>query len=108
MKLQKCTQCGAFRYFTSPICPECSSFDFRWEPVSGRATIYTFSVVHRPPSDAWIDDVPYVYAVVKLEEGPLMPTNIVGCRPDEVKIGTEVKVTYEDVTPEISIPKFTP
>lgn len=106
MKLQKCNECGKFRYFTSPICPNCSSFEFRWEPVTGKATVYTYSVVHRPPSEAWVDDVPYVYAIVQLDEGPMMPTNIVGCSPDDVKIGMKVSVVYDDVTPEITVPKF--
>ncbi len=108
MKLQKCSSDGKFRYFPSPICPYCGSFDFEWTAVSGLGSVYSYSVVHRPPSDAWLDKVPYVYAIVELAEGPLLPSNIVGIDPEQVRVGMKVKVTYDDVTPEITIPKFEP
>jgi hypothetical protein len=108
MRLQKCADCGYWRYYPSPLCHRCGSFAARWTPVSGLAKVYTSSVVHRPPSHAFAEDVPYVYAVVELEEGPMMPTNIVGIDPDDVRIGMAVKVTYDDVTDEITLPKFAP
>ena len=108
MKLQKCARCSAFRYYPSPVCPECSSFDAEWTRVQGTGTIYTFSIVQRPPTPAWMDAVPYVYAVVNLEEGPMMPTNIIGCPVDEVRIDMKVEVVYDDVTPEVTLPKFRP
>jgi uncharacterized OB-fold protein len=108
MKLQRCVECGSHRYYPSAVCPFCQSFGFEWKPVSGNAAVYTFTIVHRPPSDAWAGDVPYVYALVQLEEGPMMPTNIVGCDPEEVRIGMSVKVVYRDVTDEVTIPQFEP
>jgi uncharacterized OB-fold protein len=108
MKLQRCLGCDTFRYYPSAVCPMCQSFAFEWHEVSGDASVYTFTVVHRPPSDAWAADVPYVYALVQLEEGPMMPTNVIGCDPSEVGIGMPVRVVYRDATDEITIPLFAP
>lgn len=108
MRLQKCSECGAWRYYPTPVCPKCSSFNFEWAEVSGFGTVYTFSVIYRAPSVLWADDVPYTYALVHLDEGPMMPTNIVGIEPEKVQIGMRVKVTYDDVTPEVTLPKYRP
>lgn len=108
MRLQKCRNCGYWRYYPGLVCHRCGSLEADWEAVGGLGTIYTFSVVHRPPGAAFADDVPYVYAIVELDEGPMMPTNIVNIEPDQVKIGSRVRVTYHDVTPEITLPKFEP
>ena len=75
---------------------------------SGRARVLSFTVVSRPVSHAFEDDLPYVVALVTLEEGPTMMTNIVGCAPEQVTIGMEVVVIFEDWTEDISIPKFQP
>ncbi len=108
MHLQRCSRCGTWRYFPAPVCPECSSLEYRWQPASGWGTLFTYSVVYRPPSTAWVDAVPYVYAVVELDEGPMMPTNIVGIPPEQVRGGMRVRVTYDDVTPDVTLPKFQP
>jgi uncharacterized OB-fold protein len=96
------------RYYPAPICSSCGSLDFTWEPVSGKGVVYTYSIVRRPATPAFKDDVPYVYAIVELEEGPMMPTNIVGVPVDDVAIGTPVQLTYRDMTDEITLPVFTP
>ena len=106
MRLQQCAECGYWRYAPSPVCHCCSSFEHEWKPVSGRGTVYSFSVVHRAPSAAFADDIPYVYAVVELEEGPMMPTNLVGTPTESVRIGMPVCLSYDDVTDEVTLPKF--
>ena len=106
MCLQYCTDRGYWRYYPSPICHKCGSFTCRWEPVSGRGKVYTYTVIYRPPSPEFAKDVPYVYGIVELEEGPMMPTNIVGIPAESVRIGMPVQVTYDDVTPEVTLPKW--
>jgi uncharacterized OB-fold protein len=108
MLLQRCGRCSAMRYYPAPICSSCGSLDFSWERVSGNGVVYTYSVVRRPPSPAFADEVPYVYAIVELEEGPMMPTNIVGVPVDDVAIGMAVKLTYRDMNDEITLPVFSP
>jgi len=75
---------------------------------SGRAKVLSFTLVYRPVTQAFAGDVPYVVALVTLDEGPQMMTNIVDCPPEQVKIGMPVQVTFEDWTEEISVPKFKP
>ena len=75
---------------------------------SGRAKLLSFTIVRRPVSPAFADQVPYVVALVTLEEGPQMMTNIVGCAPEDVTIGMPLEVTFEDWSETISIPKFRP
>lgn len=107
MELQRCNECGRFWYYPSPICPHCSSLEFTWTPVSGRGVLHSFTWVHRP-APGFEDLVPYVYALVELEEGPLMATNIVDADEDTVRIGLPVGIRYFDVTDDITLPLFAP
>jgi hypothetical protein len=106
--LQQCSACGRFRFYPRAVCPHCLSEKFEWRPSSGRGRIYSFTVIHRPPSPAFRDRVPYVLALVELEEGVRMMSNVVGCDPQAVEIGLRVEVTFEDLTPEITLPVFKP
>jgi uncharacterized OB-fold protein len=108
MTLQRCSACSRMRYYPAPICSSCGSLDFAWEPVSGNGVVYTYSIVRRPATPAFKDEVPYVYAIVELEEGPMMPTNIVGVPVDDVSIGIPVRLTYRDMTEDITLPVFIP
>lgn len=108
LEMQRCTQCNAFRFYPSHSCPFCSSIEFDWVPISGKGSVYTYTVVHRGPGSPFEDLLPLVVAVVLLEEGPAMMSNIVGCPPAEVAIGMKVKVDYEDVNDEITLPIFVP
>jgi uncharacterized OB-fold protein len=74
--------------------------------VSGRGRIYTFAVYRRAFHPAFKDDVPYVVAVVELEDGPFFLSNIVECNPDEVSCGMPVEVVWEDVAEDFALPKF--
>ncbi len=90
------------------MCPQCTALDYDWAPVSWRGTVYTFTIVHRPTLPAFGAGVPYNVAVVQLDEGPHVVSNIVGCRNDEIAIGMAVHVEFEDLTETVSIPKFRP
>lgn len=105
--LQKCAGCGAFRHPPAPICPECLSPQHNWVEVSGRATVYTFVVVRETRARGWEQMVPYVSAVVTLEEGPRMITNIVDIAPEEVTIDMPVQVTFAEAEGgEMKLPLF--
>ncbi len=108
MALQKCLDCGAFHFPPSDMCPECWSFNTQWTPVSGKGKVFSFVVFHQRYHPAWEGDVPYDVTLVELEEGPRMLTNVVGVKPDEIKVGLPVEVAYDDVTPEATLPKFRP
>jgi uncharacterized OB-fold protein len=104
--LQKCDSCGHVRFYPRILCTECGSTETTWIQSSGRATVYSHTTIHRAPSPAFKADVPYVLALVTLEEGGRMMTNIVGCKPEDVAIDMPVKVKFEKVSDEISVPKF--
>lgn len=104
--LQRCGACGAYVYYPRALCTACHADRLAWQTVSGEGTIYSYTVCHRPAGPAFKADAPYVVALVALKEGPRMLSNIVTTDPDSVRIGQAVRVTFEDVTDEITLPKF--
>ena len=108
LMIQRCTACGQHQFYPRIYCSKCFSENVEWVMASGRAKVLTFTVVRRPATPAFKDDLPYIVALVTLEEGPVMMTNIVRCAPEKAEIGMPVVVTFEDWTEEISIAKFRP
>jgi uncharacterized OB-fold protein len=108
--LRKCNACGKAHFYPRAICPYCYSRDVAWVQASGKGTLHTFATVERGPTPPFRDHVPYIAALVDLEEGPRMPTNIVDIEPEsaDLKIGMAVEVTFDDVTDEVTLPKFRP
>jgi hypothetical protein len=90
------------------LLPNCLSANFSFQDVSGRGKVYSFVTFHRPYHPAFTEEVPYVVALVELDEGPRLLTNILGIAPEEVRCDMPVVVTYDDVDNEHSIPKFRP
>jgi uncharacterized OB-fold protein len=110
MEVQRCESCGSHVFYPRGLCPSCGSRALRWTPVSGRGRIYAFTIVHRPTNAAFRADAPYILAMVELDEGVRMMTNIVGVAPDpaRVRIGMPVEVVYEEVGPGTTLAKFRP
>ena len=108
LRIQRCSECRQYQFFPRIYCSKCFGERIEWVNASGRATVLSFTIVRRAVSPAFAKDVPYVIALVTLEEGPQMMTNIVGCEPEDVTIGMPVEVIFEDWSDTISIPKFRP
>ncbi|MSQ29188.1 MAG: Zn-ribbon domain-containing OB-fold protein [Dehalococcoidia bacterium] len=110
LRLQRCRDCRTFRFYPSPMChaPDCMCLEYDWVQVSGRGEVYTYTVVHRPVSEAWVKDTPYVIAMIKLLEGPFMMSNVVDCPPGEVRIGMPVEVVFKDLAEGVTLPYFRP
>jgi len=104
--MQRCKSCQHVRFPISHVCPRCLSYEFEWHDLSGRGVIFSYIVYHQVYSQAFKMDVPYNVAMIQLEEGPRMYSNIVGVANDVPKIGDAVKVAFERVTPEIKLPRF--
>ena len=104
--IQRCRDCGTYRHIPRPMCPECHSLNSEWSQVSGRGKVYSFTVSYRAAHPAFKEDVPYIIAIVKLEEGVGLTTNIIDCSPEEIYVGMPVEVVFDDVTGEITLPKF--
>jgi uncharacterized OB-fold protein len=105
---QRCTSCGKHVFYPRLSCPHCGARALEWVPVSGNATVYSYTVARRATHPAFADRVPYVIAIVELDEGPRMTTNVVGCAPDDVKIGMRVRATFEDMDDDIALVNFEP
>ncbi|MGW1890028.1 Zn-ribbon domain-containing OB-fold protein [Streptomyces sp. NPDC002004] len=110
--LRRCRDCGRAHHYPREFCPHCWSADVVWEPASGRATLYTWSVVHRNDLPPFGARTPYVAAVVDLAEGPRMMTEIVDCGAGgetALRIGMELEVAFrrDPDTPE-TVPVFRP
>lgn len=109
LRMQKCPDCGQIYYPPSSLCPNCHSWEkSEWVKLSGKGTVYSFIVARRATNPAFAKEVPYVVAIVETQEGGRLISNIVGAKPEDVKIGMPVEVVFEDVTEEITLPKFKP
>ena len=106
--LQRSKRTGQFVYYPRIVSPFALNDELTWERVSGRGTVVGATTVRHADEAALQELVPYSLAVVELDEGPRRTTNIVGCPPDRVYVGMLVEVTFEDVTPEVTLVKFRP
>ena len=106
--IKRCNACNRAHFYPRPFCPHCWSNDVDWEQASGRATLYTYSIVHRNDLPSFSERVPYVAAVVDLEEGPRMMTNVEGCDQGDLQIGMRLLVDYRVETDDVTVPVFRP
>lgn len=104
--LQRCGACKKFWFPPSCLCPHCLSAAYAWEEVSGRGRVHSFVVVHRISDPAFADAVPYVPAVIELDEGPRLLSDIVGAGRLQAHCGMRVSVLFEDISEEYSLPRF--
>lgn len=106
--IKKCKNCGHLDHPPYPYCTNCGEEDHEWVEASGKAKLVAYTInVFGVPFPFW-DDMPYVVAMVDLEEGPRMMTNIVECDHDKLKTGMALKLVFEDLSDEITLPKFMP
>ena len=103
----RCLSCGSF-YTDVTDCLACDNPKMDWVRVSGRGQVYTFGIYHQVYHPAWKDDIPYNVTWVKLDEGPLLLSNIVECQNEDIYIEMPVEVVFDDVTEEVTLPKFRP
>lgn len=106
LRFQRCKSCDTWRHVPREMCAECGSMQWHWQASSGRGKLFTWTVAARPLHPAFAEDAPYAPAVVELEEGVRLVTEIVDCRPDDLEIDDPVEVVFAEVTPEITLPKF--
>ena len=104
--VQRCKRCWHMQHYPRAICGACNHTEFDWVPSAGKGQVYSFVRVHVNRAPGWEKEVPYVFALIQLNEGIHMLSNVVGVRPEQVEIGMPVEVFFEDITSEISLPKF--
>jgi uncharacterized OB-fold protein len=106
LHMQQCLDCQHIRYPINHVCPKCLSGRAEWKRLSGRGEVFSYIVFHQVYHAGFAKDVPYNVAMIQLEEGPRMISNVVGVPTDKVKVGDKVEVTFDKVTEEVTIPRF--
>lgn len=104
--LPLCEACGAHALRAFAVCPQCTSTALSWEQSAGRGTLYSWTVVWRPPHPGFV--VPYAPAVVALDEGWWFLSAVVGCAPEELHEGLAVDVEFHPASDELALPYFRP
>lgn len=109
LMIQRCADCQQHYFYPRPMCPHCLSRNVSWVTCSGRGKLHTFVITHRGARKTPLP-LPYVVAIVELDEGPKLMSNLVGVEADPAHIRCEmpVEVVFEDITPEITLPRFRP
>lgn len=108
---QRCTLCGTHVFYPRYVCPgpDCFGVDtLEWVESSGKGSVYSFTITYHPAHPSFADDVPYVFAIIELEEGWRMNSNVINVDATDVHVGMPVEVVWDDVTPEFTLPKFQP
>lgn len=107
-QLQQCDACHEFIFFPRAYCTACQHDQLTWKKVSGEGEVYSFTIARTPTDPRFIDDLPYAIALVTLQEGPRMVSNIIGCDVDEVTIGMKVTAQITQGKDEQPIVCFVP
>ena len=106
--IQYCSGCDKYQFYPRPICTNCMNEEIEWKKSTGRGKVLSYTSVHRAISKAYAKEAPYFVALIELDEGVTMMSNIISCKFEEIKIGMRVEVIFEDWSEEIAIPKFRP
>ena len=106
--IQRCADCTRLRFPPVGLCPHCGSASVEHVRASGRGRVYSWIVVtHAVPKEIYAGEVPYAVALVELEEGVRLPTNIIGCEPAKISADMPVEVVFEE-RGDTTLPLFRP
>ncbi len=106
LRFQRCSECRTWRHIPRDMCARCGSFAWKWAKSSGKGTLFSWTTAMQPMLPQFADLVPYSPAIVELEEGVRMVSWIVDVEPGELRLGLPVDVVFDDVTPDVTLPKF--
>ena len=107
--IPRCKKCNYYFWYPRQACPKCLQEDWEWVKTDGKARLHTFTVVRQPGNPNFADDVPYAYAIVQLEEGVRMISNIVDCKiPEDLQVDMPLVPSFDDITPQYTLLKFKP
>ena len=106
--MPRCDRCEKYWFPPSLLCPHCYSARWTWTETKGRGRIFSYVVYHRVYHLAFAQEVPYAVAVIELDEGPRMYSNVIGIAPEKLVCDMHVEVAYEPITDAITLAKFKP
>jgi uncharacterized OB-fold protein len=104
----RCRPCNRFFWYPRPACPYCLREDWEWTSVTGKGRLHSYTIVHQPQNPAFQPDVPYAYAVVQLDEGVRIISNVVDCDTEDLSVDMPLEAVFDDVTDEWTLLKFRP
>jgi len=104
--IQRCKDCGTYRHYPRPMCPKCGSWNTEWARVSGKGKVYTWTVAVQPFHPGFMEETPYAAVIIELDEGVRLVSNVMDVKPEDLYVGMPVEVVFEDVTEEVTLPKF--
>lgn len=108
LHLQHCPRCDTYQHPPKPFCPRCHNRALAWQAVPAAGTVYSYTIVHRPPSPAFKADAPYVVALVDIDGTGIRLMGNVAVNPSTMKVGMPVRMTFDDVTDELTVFAFQP
>ena len=108
LRFQRCRACGTWRHMPRESCQACGSFDWAWERAAGTGRVFSWTVIHRALHPGFADELPYAAVVVELEEGVRIVSHVLDLPVDRLRVGLPVEVVFDDVTADVTLPKFRP
>ena len=108
LEIPQCDDCSQYWFPPSSSCPHCLSANVGFKRASGRGKVFSFVMYDRVYHPSFVEEVPYVVALVELEEGPRMISNIVGVPPEDIVCDMPVEIVFDDVVEGVTLPKFKP
>jgi uncharacterized OB-fold protein len=105
LRIQRCASCSKAVFYPRALCPHCFAEQLSWIVASGRGTIYSYTVAHQA-FGPFAEDVPFVVAIIELEEGVRMMSRLIDAPRERVTVGAVVKVTFEKVEENLTLPYF--
>jgi len=106
LRFQRCTDCGMWRHVPRDMCAKCGSFNWEWAKSAGKGTVFSWTTAMQPMLPQFADLVPYSPVVIEMDEGVRLVSWLTDVPPDDLRLGLSVEVVFDDVTPEVTLPKF--
>ncbi|MBW2421956.1 MAG: OB-fold domain-containing protein [Deltaproteobacteria bacterium] len=97
VQIQQCAACQAWVYYPRAFCPSCLSPELEWKQISGRGTLYSFTICRRPTAPFWADELPQLIAVVELDEGPRLTSTLCNVEEGDIRVGMRLQPFFDDV-----------
>jgi len=106
LRFQRCTNCGTWRHVPRDMCAKCGAFAWEWAKSAGKGQVFSWTTAMQPMLPQFADLVPYSPVIIEMDEGVRLVTWLTDVPPEELRLGLPVEVVFDDVTPEVTLPKF--
>jgi len=106
LRFQRCTACSTWRHVPRDMCAKCGSFEWKWAKAAGKGKLFSWTTAMQPMLPQFADLVPYSPVVIEMDEGVRLVSWLTEVPPEDLRLGLPVEVVFDDVTPEVTLPKF--